>query len=70
MYEAATQTQREIRRAFNAARRREAGERSRMLALFCECGDPRCHATVLMSVEQFDACGDEPILHLSHGLRL
>jgi hypothetical protein len=63
--ESVSQTHREIRRVLNADRRRLA-RTGRMLALVCECGDPRCHATVVMSVEAFDARGDEPILHPSH----
>jgi hypothetical protein len=50
----------------NADRRRECGDTGQMLALMCECGDPRCHATVLMTVEEYDAHGGEPILHPSH----
>ena len=56
------QTHRELRRALNADRRQQFGDSGRLLALICECGDPLCHATILMSARAFDAHGDAPIV--------
>ena len=57
---------RELREAMNADRRRRVGERGRVIMLVCECGDTRCHRTVVMTPEQYDAQRSEPILHESH----
>lgn len=55
-----------LRETLNADRRRRFGERNRMLALVCECGDRRCARTVVLSVEEYDAKRPDLILHPEH----
>lgn len=50
----------------NADRRRRFGQTGRDLALVCECGDPDCHRTVLLSTEDYDARRPGLILHPEH----
>jgi hypothetical protein len=50
----------------NDDRRRRFGTPERMLALLCECADPTCHRTVLVSAEDYDRLRPGPILHPDH----
>lgn len=50
----------------NEHRRRLFGDAGRSLALICECADPECRETVLLTVEEYDARRPEPILHPAH----
>ena len=54
------------RLGINADRRRRFGTEGRMLALLCECGDPECRRTVLLTGEQYDAVRPGPVLHPEH----
>ena len=58
----------DLRQRMNVDRRRRFGSAGRTLALLCECGDPDCHRTVLLSVEDYDARRPAPIVHPEHGL--
>jgi hypothetical protein len=55
----------QLRRAMNADRCRLFGETGRQLALICECGDPSCHKTVVLSAEEYDSMAT--IIHPDHG---
>jgi hypothetical protein len=56
----------ELRLRLNADRRRRFGPSGRALALLCECRDPGCHRTVLLTTEEYDRLRPEPVLHPSH----
>ena len=56
----------EIRPMMNADRRRQFGQPGRMLALVCECVDPDCRNTVLISTEDYDAIRPGPVLDPDH----
>jgi len=56
----------ELRRALNADRRRRFGEPGRLIAFVCECGDPTCRRTVVLTPEEYDANRLGPILHSEH----
>ena len=57
----------DLRQRMNVDRRRRFGSAGRTLALLCECGDPDCHRTVLLSVEDYDARRPASIVHPEHG---
>ena len=38
------------------------------LALLCECGDPACLRTVLLTLEEYDNRRPEPVVHPEHGV--
>jgi hypothetical protein len=44
----------DVRREMNDDRRRRFGQAGRTIALLCECADPRCLYTVMLSAEQYD----------------
>ena len=50
----------------NDDRRRRFGTGGRVLALVCECGDPSCRRTVLLTAEEYDAVRPGPVLHPEH----
>jgi hypothetical protein len=54
------------RQAMNEHRRRLFGDADRSLALICECDDPDCRETVLLTVAEYDDRRPDPILHPSH----
>ncbi len=56
------------RRRINDDRQRlfGRGDRARLIAFVCECGDPDCHRTVLLSVSEYDARRPAPILAGGH----
>ena len=56
----------DLRPRLNADRRRQFGTSGRTLALLCECGDPACHRTVLLSPEQYDALRPGVVIHADH----
>ena len=56
-----------LRMRLNDDRRRRFGQEARLLALLCECGDPDCRRTVLLSREQYDDLRPAPVLHPEHG---
>jgi hypothetical protein len=56
----------ERRKAMNEHRRRMFGDAGRPLALLCECDDPDCRETILLTVEEYDAARPGPILHTMH----
>src|SRR5437763_1573893 len=45
----------DTRRRMNDDRRHRFGASGRTLALLCECDDPGCTRTVLLSLEEYDA---------------
>ena len=55
----------ELRQVMNADRRQRFGGSGRPLALFCECGDPICHRTIVISPADYDGQRG-PILHSDH----
>lgn len=56
----------DLRLRMNADRRCRFGQSGRDLALVCECGDPDCHRTVLLSPQDYDARRPGLILHPEH----
>jgi len=56
----------DLRPRLNADRRRQFGTAGRMLALVCECADPECRRTVLLSPEEYDALRPGLVLHADH----
>ena len=50
----------------NDDRRRRFGMSGRPLALICECGDPDCLRTVLLSPADYDALRPAAVLHPEH----
>jgi len=50
----------------NADRRRRFGTAGRTIALLCECDDPECRRTVLLTTEDYDARPAGPLLHPEH----
>jgi hypothetical protein len=61
-----SQTHRELRRALNDDRRKQVGDSGGLLAPVCECGDPLCHRTIVMTPHEYDTYADRPIVHPSH----
>jgi len=57
-----------LRQRLNADRRRRFGAAERMLGLLCECGEPDCHRTVMMTTEDYDSRPPAPIVHPEHAL--
>jgi len=57
-----------LRQRLNADRRRRFGAANRMLGLLCECGEPDCHRTVVLSTEDYDARPPGAIVHPEHAL--
>jgi hypothetical protein len=57
---------REWRRRINDDRRRTFGSSGRPLALRCECSDPDCLRTVVLTVEEYDARRSGAIVHDDH----
>jgi hypothetical protein len=55
-----------LRYRMNDDRRRRFGTPDRTIALLCECGDPECHRTVLVSADEYDALRPGPIVHAEH----
>lgn len=55
-----------LRERLNDDRRRRFGTEGRSLALVCECGDPACGRTVVLSCEEYDARRPGVILHADH----
>jgi hypothetical protein len=55
-----------LRLRLNADRRERFGDTGRMLALVCECSDPSCHRTVLLSPEEYDSRRPGLVLHPAH----
>jgi hypothetical protein len=55
-------------RELNEDRRRRFGKPKRTLALLCECGEPGCHETVLVTTEEYDATRPGRIVHHEHAL--
>jgi hypothetical protein len=56
------------RRNLNESRRRLFGaDRERMIAFVCECGDPDCRRSVLLTPEQYEERRGGPIVHAEHG---
>jgi len=53
-------------RRVNDDRRVRFGQRERALALICECGEPGCRQTVLLTVDEYDALRPGLILHPGH----
>ena len=43
------------RRRFNEDRKRVFGGSERLIAFICECSDPECRETVLLTERQYDA---------------
>jgi hypothetical protein len=60
------EAQEALRYRLNDDRRRRFGTPERMLALLCECADPLCHRTVLVSAEEYDRLRPGPVLHPEH----
>ena len=60
----------DLRQRMNADRRRRFGTPGRTLALLCECGDPSCHRTVLLSAAEYDARRPGAIVHPEHRVLL
>jgi hypothetical protein len=56
------------RRDFNDDRRRIFGGANRLIAFICECADPDCRNTVLLTQDEYDARRPELILHEDHAL--
>lgn len=56
----------QLRQRMNDDRRRRFGTPGRTLALLCECGDPTCHETVLLSADEYEARRPDLLLHPSH----
>ena len=56
----------DLRPRLNADRRRHFGQPGRMLALVCECADPECHNTVLISAEDYDSIRPALVLYPGH----
>lgn len=56
----------ELRRQLNDDRRRQFASTGRPLALVCECGDPDCARTVVLSVTEYERRRPGPILHDAH----
>lgn len=55
-----------LRTRLNDDRRRRFGQQARTLALLCECSDPDCRRTVLLTREEYDALRPGPLLHPEH----
>lgn len=56
----------QLLRRLNDDRRERFGQPERMLALICECADPSCRRTVLMTADEYDRRRPGLILHPSH----
>jgi hypothetical protein len=56
----------ELRKRMNDDRCRRFGTPGRTVALLCECGDPTCHETVLLSADEYESRRPGLILHASH----
>lgn len=54
------------RRRINDDRRRAFGSSGRRLALRCECFDPDCLRTVVLTVQEYDARRPGAIVHDEH----
>jgi len=52
----------QLRPQLNDDRRRRFGPTGRMLALVCECNDPLCHRTVVLTAEEYDALRPGPVI--------
>jgi hypothetical protein len=64
---AETSDERDLRSRLNADRRRRFGDTERPLALLCECDDPSCRETVVLSVDEYDSQRPAAaIVHPSH----
>ena len=57
----------DLRPSLNADRRRQFGRPGRMLALVCECVDPECRNTVLISSDDYDSIRPDLVLYPGHG---
>jgi len=55
-----------LRRKLNDDRRRRFGALNRPLALVCECGDPECCRTILLTPDEYDALRPGAVLHARH----
>jgi hypothetical protein len=55
-----------LRRALNEDRRSRFGEPGRLISFVCECGDPTCRRTVVLTPEEYDAQGPGRLLHAEH----
>jgi hypothetical protein len=55
-----------LRTRLNDDRRRRFGHEARLLALVCECDDPDCRRTVLLSREEYDALRPSRVIHPEH----
>ena len=42
------------RRRFNEDRKRVFGGSERLIAFICECSDPQCHETVMLTETEYD----------------
>ena len=56
-----------LRRRLNDDRRRRFAA-SDLLALLCECGDPDCHHTVVLSPSDYDERRPDAIVHPLHAV--
>lgn len=56
----------DLRPDINADRRRHFGSTGRMLALVCECADPDCRNTVLVSTDEYDTIRPALVLFPGH----
>ena len=55
------------RRNLNESRRRLfGGDRERTIAFVCECGDPGCRRSVLLTPEQYEERRGGSIVHAEH----
>jgi len=54
------------RRRFNDDRRRLFGAAGRLIAFVCECGDPHCHDSVLLTAADYEARRPGLIVHDRH----
>ena len=59
-------TDKDLRLAMNADRRKRFGADGRTLALLCECADADCRRTVLISPDEYDALRPGLLLHPDH----
>jgi hypothetical protein len=59
-------TDKDLRLAMNADRRKRFGTDGRTLALLCECADAECRRTVLISPAEYDALRPGLLLHPDH----
>ena len=57
----------EARNLINRDRLRLFGDANRGIAFICECPDPECRRTIVLTAAEYESRQPELLLHPSHG---